>query len=443
MGLDLGTSAIKGILMDLSGHIIAEAGKATRFTHPREGWTEIEPEGHHQDACGVIRELAAAAPGPVAALSMAAASGNTLLTTEDGRPLTNILSWLDNREAQKESATLKAFSADEVRRVTGWLCVTIFPLAHLAWLKENRAEAYRTCGKFCMNTDWLLYRLTGNWVMDHSTATTFHLQDQTGKCWHTPFLERLGIRPEKLSRLVESGSLAGTVTATAARDTGLSVATKIITGCFDHPASARAVGVLDPGQLLLSTGTSWVGFFPASDRRQIIERDLLCDPYRAFQGGPWGAIFSIPYIGRAIDAYVDQMIAPGESDRYRIFDECAAEAQPGANGLKIDLREAVQPIQATRANISRAVMEGAAELFNERLLELKGHGMTFQKAVMTGGPAGSSVWPGVVADITGLEISVRSRHAGARGAALLAGIGAGFYRDDADAFQKAGERYGC
>ena len=443
IGLDLGTSAIKGVLTDQYGMVLAEAEKNTTFHHPQPGWCEISPELHYRDVCGVIRKLSAAAPAPVTALALAAASGNTLLTDTAGQPLTNIISWLDRREEQAEIPSLKQFSSAEVRKITGWPCVDIFPLAHLAWLRENTPDLYKHAGHYCMNTDWLLCRLTGKWLMDYSTATTFHLQNQAGKCWHQPFLQMLDIPAEKLSRLTDSGTIAGNITLQAAQDTGLFVNTRVITGCFDHPAAARSAGVLEPGQLLLSCGTSWVGFFPELERHKIIDLELLCDPFLSNRGGPWGAIFSIPYIGRAIDAYIDNYIAPGELDKYRIFNELAAEANPGANGLKIDLREPPHRFDAELRNISRAVMEGAAELLNDKLNHLKEHGINFKKAVMTGGPSHSPAWPRIIAETTGLELVTGSRHAGARGAALLAGIGTGIYRDEYDAYKTAGDHYGC
>ena len=441
IGLDLGTSAIKGVLMDQGGMVLAEAEKTTTFTHPQPEWCEVSPEQHYQDVCGVISKLAASAP--VTALAMAAASGNTLLADTAGQPLTNIISWLDRREEQAKTPSLKQFSSAEVRKITGWPCVDIFPLAHLAWLHQNQLELYKNAGHYCMNTDWLLFRLAEKWLMDYSTATTFHLQDQCGHSWYQPFLKRLDITAEKLSRLTDSGALAGNLTLQAAQDTGLSVNTQVITGCFDHPAAARSAGVLEPGQLLLSCGTSWVGFFPEMERQKIVDLELLCDPFLSNPGGPWGAIFSIPYIGRVIDAYIDNYIAPGEPDKYRIFNELATEARPGANGLKIDLREPPRRIEAERRNISRAVMEGAAELLNDRLNHLKKHGINFKKAVMTGGPSHSPVWPQIIAETTGLKLIIGSRHAGAKGAALLAGIGAGIYRDEYDAYKTAGDHYGC
>jgi len=416
--------------MHSDGGILAEAGKDTTFLQPREGWVEVAPEQHYRNVCQVIRELAAVAPGEVAALAMAAASGNTLLTDSGGTPLINIVTWMDRRAEQNPPPILAGLTTTEVAKVTGWPCVTTFPLAQLAWLRENRAELYSRAGHYGMDTDWLLYRLTGKWVMDNSTATTFHLQDQVSGAYHRPFLDLLCIPQEKLSKLVPSGFAVGAILPQALRDTGLSPKTMVVSGCFDHPAAARATGVLEPGQLLFSCGTSWVGFVPLMDRQLILDAEMLCDPFLSAHKGPWGGMFSVPYIGRTIDWYINNVIAPGESDRMRLFNEYSAQAKPGADGLEIDLRLAPQPLSAGRGNISRAVMEGAARLLAEEIRKLEQHGFHYERAVMVGGPSRSPIWPRIVAEITGMDVAVGSRTAGAKGAAMLAGIGMGLYRNE-------------
>ncbi len=427
IGLDLGTSAIKGVLTDARGAVLAEAGAATRLLHPHPGWVEVEPEPHYRNVCRVIRELAAAAPGEVDALAMAGAAGNTLLTDAQGAPRTKIINWMDRRAELDPPAALAGLTAAEVAQVVGWPCLSSFPLAHLAWLHEHCSDEFQQAGHYGMDADWLLFHLTGRWQLDHSTATTGHLQDQVSGTYHAPFLARLGLASEKLAALVPSGRVVGPLCAPGLHDTGLSPSTRVVTGCFDHPAAARAMGVLSPGQLLLSCGTSWVGFTPCAERAAILAAGMLCDPFLASEGGPWGGIFSVPHIGPAIDWYVEHLIAPGERDRLRVFDESAAAAAPGAGGLTIDLTQPPQRVSATRPNLSRAVMEGAARLLSAEIEALRVHGFRYRQAVMVGGPARSPIWPGIVAEITGLDVTVGSRSAGAQGAALLAGIGIGLH----------------
>jgi len=287
-----------------------------------------------------------------------------------------------------------------------------------------------------MNTDWVLFKLTGKWVMDYSTATTFHLQEQTVHTYYGPFLERLNIPVEKLSKLMPMGRSIGYLTKQAMQDTGLSQDTQVVTGSFDHPSAARGVGVLEPGQLLLSCGTSWVGFFPEHDRQKIIRAELLCDPFLSATNGSWGAFFGIPYIGRNIDWYIDNLIAPGDDDKYSVFNSLAAEAPAGANGLVINLSEPPRVINAEKRNICRAIMENAARLLKERLDQLQRQGMRFADAIIVGGPSKSSLWPDIIEDISGLKLKIGSVYSGAKGAAILAGIGVGLYRDEYDGYDK-------
>jgi sugar (pentulose or hexulose) kinase len=420
IGLDLGTSAMKGVLMRPDGTVLKQAERPVRYDRPAPGRVEHDAEAHWRQVAGLLRELGTDAPAPIGALAMAAASGNTLLTDAQGRPLTPVINWMDRRCVGCPPPALRGLIAEEVRQTVGWACVDSFPLAHLAWLREHEPALYRQARHVCMNTDWLLFRLTGRWRMDTSTATTFHLQDQRRRCWHAPFLERLGLAEDQLSTLTGAGVAVGRLTPEAAAATGLTGSALAATGCFDHPADARAAGILEPGQLLLSCGTSWVGFTPFEDRATILAARLLCDPFRSEQGGPWGGIFSAPAIGPTIDWYVDHVIAPGEPDRLRIFDEAAAEAPRGAGGLAIDLTAPPQPVAGSRAAVSRAVMEGAAMALNRHLPRLREHGFRFERAVLVGGPSKSPVWPGILAEMTGLELTVGSAQAGARGAALLA-----------------------
>lgn len=443
IGLDLGTSVIKGVLMTTDGRILKEALRENQLLQPRDGWVELDPEQHYRNVCGVIRELAAGAPSEIAALAMAAASGNTVLTDAEGRPLRAIVNWMDRRAEGVTLAPLAGLTSESVAQVSGWPCVTSFPLAQLAWLKDQEPETYRAAAHYGMDTDWLLYRLTGLWRMDTSTATTSHLLDQLHGVFHQPFLKRLEIQGACLSPLIGSGVAVGLLTAQARQDTGLGPETQVVSGCFDHPAAARAAGVLRPGQLMLSCGTSWVGFVPHAAREDILKAKLLCDPFLSETGGPWAGMFSVPCVGRTIDGYVTHLIAPDEADKMRVFDERAASAKPGAGGLRIDLREPPpRALQASRENVARAVMEGAARLLNEKLVEARAFGFRFERAVMVGGPSRSPVWPGIVAEITGLEVTSADRSAGARGAAILAGMGAGVYSDEREALKIWGGVHG-
>jgi sugar (pentulose or hexulose) kinase len=251
-------------------------------------------------------------------------------------------------------------------------------------------------------------------------------------------LQRLGIPDDKLPRIDPSGSVLGRITEEAAKETGLEPGTPVVLGAFDHPCAARGAGILDEGQLLLSCGTSWVGFLPIRDRNRAVDNNLLIDPFLQ-PSGPWGAMFSLPAVASSIDEWIRLFVDDGP-DRYQTFDRLAASAAPGAGGLLIHpLHKAsrTEPEGGTKANIARAIMEGTAFLLKRRLDQLEAKGMRFSAVSMVGGPSEAHPWPQIVTDVLGKRIAIRNGTcAGAVGAAILAGIGAGLYQDEKHALTK-------
>jgi sugar (pentulose or hexulose) kinase len=455
LGLDLGTSTIKGMVVSLDGKIITQGKVPAVLERPRSGWVEFSADDYYRTVCRLIRSLNKKVPQgkSIKALAMAAASGNTLLVDDHGRSLINVISWLDNRVKHDEVQFLQQVDRNKLYRTVGWPLVDGFPPVHLAWLKKNKPKIYRRAVHVCMHTDYLLFQLTGTWGMDHSTATTFYLQNQVQRRWHQPFLKALAITENKLSPLAPSGTLLGTLTKQAAVDTGLTTDTAVVLGAFDHPCAARGTGTLATGDFLLSCGTSWVGFFPVADRTRALKLNLLIDPFLT-PTGPWGALFSLPQIGLTIDACIDYALTlDGKSMKvsgtYEKFNRLAARALPGAHGLRLNMRLSPADIkqtlmvmdkQYTSADICRAVMEGMALEIKQEISRLSRAGVIIRRVTMVGGPAESPVWPHILADVTGLNVHLTSgQHAGALGAAILAGMGAGFFKNEREGYRALGQ----
>ncbi len=409
IGVDAGTTVIKGVLYSAAeGRVTARAER--RVAYRASGLrVEFDPEAHYADLCGLLRELGRG--GKVAALAMAAASGNTLLLHPDGSAATPVISWLDRRSGEGPLPMLDGLTPEYMRRITGWPCVEEFPPAHLAWLAEHCPELYRDC-LVGQSQEYLAWKLTGRRVLDPSGGTPFELIDQLERDYSAELLDRFHLRREQLPELVETGRAIGRLTPRAAADTGLGEETMVVAGSFDHPAAARAAGVTGVGELLLSCGTSWVGFFPEPSRERIVELELLCDPFLAHAGGPWGAIFSVPQIGRTVDEYVRRDFGDVAG-----FDRLAALS---TTGEWLDLTAGYRPSEAARPDLARMVMNGAAHLLAERLDALRRRGLVFTRARLAGGPSRSPVWPAIIADFTRLEVDIAAADAGATGAALIA-----------------------
>ena len=425
IGFDLGTTNIKAVLVDDSLSVISAAKREMNYIEPQPGFKETNPEILFNSICDILNELVTSAENKndIKAICFSGATGNTMLLDEANKPLTNIISWLDTRPVKS------LFTIEEVYPVTGWPAVEIFPLAHLSWWKENSNEIYKKAKRIVMNNDFITSRLTGNFALDYSTATTSHLYNQLDKCWHKPFLDKLGIKETQLSKLLPAGTPIGNLTKFAAEQTGLSEDVIVISGAFDHPSAARAMGVVKEGDLLLSCGTSWVGFFPIIDREKALELKVLIDPYLSDDTGQWGAIFSLPKLGIEIDNWINKLTeinGISESEKFEFFNHEAGKSNSGANSLIINIKD--KPTNKIlennpAADVARAVMESAARMLKNEIKKINSAGIITQNIVMVGGPTNSSIWPGIISEITGIKIKLgNGEYAGAIGAAQLAKI---------------------
>jgi len=440
IGLDIGTSAIKGVLLSSEGTVVSRDQRKTKIEALQDGQMQFDADGLYRLVTTVIRGLIQSLPTgeDVAGISISSASGNTLLVDHEGKPMTPVFSWMDTRVKDEIAAVFGKLDEEDVHRLIGWPLLDTFPLAHLSWMKCHHPQLLQQAARVCMSTDYILYRLTGKWGIDSSTATTFYLQDQSSASWHPPYLQQLGIDEEKLPVIHRPGTKLGQLLAEAAKETGLSIETAVMLGSFDHPSAARGAGVIDPGQLLLSCGTSWVGFYPLQERETAIGQKLLTDPFLQPEGA-WGGMFSLPAIAASVDKFVCKYISD-TADRNEKFSMLAASAAAGASGLMI------HPLQEcddealkgqTPANIARALMEGTACLLRMKLEQLQRAGLPAHTITMVGGPSETTPWPQIVTDVLGKELTVvNGSCAGAVGSAILAGIGIGLYRDERDAWQQ-------
>lgn len=441
IGLDIGTSAIKGVLISSEGKIVLREQSKTQIEILKDGQMQFDADDLYRLVTTVIKGLIQLLPAgaSVAGISISSASGNTLLVDQEGKPMTPVFSWMDTRVKDEIATVFGKLDEEEVHRLIGWPLLNTFPLAHLSWLKCHQPQLLQQAARVCMSTDYILYRLTGKWGIDSSTATTFYLQDQSSSSWHLPYLQQLGIDIEKLPVIHKPGKKLGQILPEAAKETGLSTKAAVILGSFDHPSAARGAGVLDAGQLLLSCGTSWVGFYPLLERETAIGQKLLTDPFLQPEGA-WGGMFSLPAIAAPVDKFVCQYISDA-SDRNEQFSKLAAAADAGAGGLMIHpLLECDNSALEGRdpAHIARALMEGTAYLLRMKLEQLQHAGLPAHTITMVGGPSETFPWPQIVADVISNELHiVNGSCAGAVGSAILAGIGIGLYKDERDAWQRA------
>lgn len=387
IGLDSGTSVIKGVCFSPEKGVIKKISRPVELLHPAENRTELDAEKYFQLLLEMLRQLAAAADDTIGGIAFAAASGNTLLCNKDGEVLTPIISWLDNR--------LPDFMPPEawqVRETTGWMPLSMFPLMHLEYFKRVSPELLSTA-QVAMNNDFAVWKLCGNHQLDKSNAAPFYLWDQAANCY-AEYIKYYNLQLSQLPEIVPTGSVCGYL-----RDeyTGgnLTGKTAIVAGSFDHPAAARAVKVTEPGTMLLSCGTSWVGFYPAADRKEI-PHDELCDIFQSDNGGCWGAMFSLAQVGLEVEEFVCNRYGK-TPERYNLFNtEALTEGSPAWK-----------------------MMYSIIMRFKEKFDSHK----NMHKIVISGGPSEGRAWQYYLEKYlnVSVEASPYASYTGAVGAAMIAG----------------------
>ena len=422
IGLDLGTSSAKGVLFSEGGEIVAKSTAPFSYgkSYLPDGaeYIGIDPEKLYATVCRVLRVLSSALPlgGEIVGVAMASASGNALLCDREGNALLDGYSWLNSPFKKEVAEVFGEGFGSEVHEVAGWGISYSFPLGQLSHLKLHAPHLIESCATVCMTTEYLLYRLTGKWGIDVSTATPFYFLDQKARRWNKDYLRPLGIDEAKLPPLMECGDLLGTVTRKASADTGLAEGVKVYVGSFDHPTAARASGVSKEGDLLISCGTSWVCFFPKTERCEIVKGGFLCDPFLT-PTGAWGAMSSLARASEKIKDIVEKYISSGE-DKFTLLDEYAARAEKNAGGLSFNPMAECPDLSAySKENIARALMVGIAEALKRNI----SGATTVKRVFMCGGPSTSKMWQKVLSEVFNAPVTVTyGPHSGAVGAAMYA-----------------------
>lgn len=419
IGLDIGTSSVKGVLMDEQRNIVDTKNQKHNYCY--ENGLKLLDADEFADGCiSVIKELAKSANGQIVAVCASGASGNLVLKGNEN-PI--IYSWQNTYDAEIIDKYYTNISDDEIYKIVGWPKQYGFPFANMAYIKETNPKMHENTDIMCMSIEYLNYRLTGKWGITKSMGTPFFMIEQEKGKYYKPFLDALGITEDKLPPIMENYSVLGTLTSDSALKTGLSSDTKIILGTFDHPSAARGAGVFEEDEILLSCGTSWVVLVPFSSRNKPLEKGMLVDPFM-YPYGNWCGMDSLTGIADKIDFCSKKYF--GEIS-YKNFDELVAKSKPGADGLLIDIDNPCDLSgDISDCHIARAIAEAAARRLRDMLAELD---VKARNIKIVGGITNSKEWISVISNICNVDVNVvNGECAGAAGAALMAGVGVGIFK---------------
>ncbi len=439
IGLDIGTTAIKGIIMSVEGKVLKSFTGG--YNYYNKGTAKLLNANEFLDTCfSVIKNLTDEinAEDKVLAVCSCCASGNLLLLGKENTPITPIIGWQTTVSEEDRDTFFTKEEQDAFYETVGWPLGVRFPAVYLAAIKLHNPELLDKSEKIVMSAEYLNFALTGKWGISHSMGTPFFLMNQEKGIYNKPLLEKLGITEEKLPPIFDKGTVLGEVTHDIAQKLGLSNDTKIVLGSFDHPSGAMGAGIFEEGEMLLSCGTSWVEFFPVSSREFAISTKGLVDRFM-LNGSPYCVMKSITSVSEKIDAL--RLHYLGEIS-HKEYDDLAIKASLGCNGLKFNFTDEDYTVgnSYSKSDIARAIIEGAALILKNNLDELEKCGLKAEKVTMIGGISNSQICVDIVSDVLEKPIKiVNGQAAGAVGAALLGGIGAGVYKNEKDAYMVTNE----
>jgi len=443
LGVDVGTFETKGVLVAEDGAIIAQARRAHEMIVPRPGWAEHRAEEDWWgDFVHVTRALLAQSgidPQAIRAVACSAIGPCMLPVDRAGRPLMNgVLYGVDTR-AQAEIDWLDATLGAAAIIARGGNALTSQAVGpKILWLKRNHPEIWARTAKIVSATTYMTYRLTGDWVMDHYTASNFApLYDIAAQCWRCDMGD---ICDEALlPRLMWSGEIAGQVTAQAAAETGLVPGTPVTCGTIDAAAEAVSVGVRAPGDMMLMYGSTV--FVIQQTAARLSDTRLWHAPW--LFAGEYAAMAGLATSG-TLTQWFREVVAPG-LPRDAAFAQLTAEAEampPGARGLiclpyfsgeRTPIHDPAAKgvffglnLTHGRAEMYRAVLEGIAAATRHITETYAEAGAPPARVLAVGGGTRNAPWLQATSDMTGLDQIVCGTTVGAAyGDAFLAALAVG------------------
>lgn len=436
IGIDIGTSSSKGVLVSQQGRVLARASTPHETSHPHPGWVEQDAETvWWQDFRTLVRQLVTAAgEASLGGLAVSGIGPVLLPADADGRPLRPaILYGVDTRAGQEIAELNDELGAEAIVEHAGTALSSQAVGPKWRWLARHEPEVFERTELFLMASSYLVHRLTGEYVLDHHSASQCDpMYELRSANWAPDWANRVAPGVE-LPRLAWPSDIAGTVTAAAAAETGLPQGLPVTTGTVDAWAEASSVGVTDPGEVMVMYGTTMFLLQVLADPRP---HPLLWTTRGAFPG-----TYSLAAGMATSGAVADWLRELVGGDFAELVPEAAA-VPAGSRGLLLlpyfagertpvfdpDARGIIAGLTTShgKAELYRAVLEGIGYGVRHNLAAMRDSGGAARRLVAVGGGVQGGLWTQIVSDITGAEQQIPQETVGAAlGDALLAAVATG------------------
>ena len=444
IGIDLGTSASKFLLVDEAGRVLNTVTKEYPLSFPRPGWSEQDP-AHWWQAClaGVPELLAGFDAKQVAGIGVGGQMHGLVALDAAGNVLRPAILWNDGRTAAQVDYLNETIGRDKLSAWTGNIAFAGFTAPKLLWMRRNEPDLFARIAKILLPKDYLVYRLTGVHATDYSDASGMLLLDVAHKRWSAEMLDLCGVTEAQMPALFDSWQPVGTLTAAAAAALGLPADVVVCAGAGDNAAAAIGTGTVGEGRCNISLGTSGTVFI-SSERFRVDPHNAL-HAFAHADGGfhLMGCMLSAASCNKwwmedilhdGDYAAAQAAIAPEKLGRSHVFylPYLMGERSPinDTNARAVFLG---MTMDTTRADMTQAMLEGVAFALRDSVEVARSLGLDISRSTLCGGGSKSPLWRTILANVLGIPLDLPATEQGpGYGAALLALVACGRYRNVAE-----------
>ena len=446
IGVDLGTSAVKLLLMDQNGTVINIVSREYPLYFPHPGWSEQKLEDWWEQTKEGIRQLVESVDKKqVAGISFGGQMHGLVILDEEDQVIRPAILWNDGRTGKQTDYLNQEIGKETLSKYTANIAFAGFTAPKILWVKENEPENFSRICKIMLPKDYLAYRLTGVHCCDYSDASGMLLLDVQHKCWSREMLEICDIKEEQMPTLFESYEKVGNLKPEVAQELGLSENCIVAAGAGDNAAAAVGTGTVGDGQCNVSLGTSGTVF--------ISSKEFGVDPNNALHAfahsdGHYHLMGCILSAASCNKWWMDEIIGTEDYGKEQesivklgenhvfflpyLMGERSPHNDPNARGTFIGMT-----MDTSRTDMTQAVLEGVAFAIRDSFEIAKSLGIQIERTKICGGGAKSPLWRRIIANVLNIKVDrIASEEGPALGGAMLAAVADGTFTSVEDAAGK-------
>ena len=439
IGVDLGTSAVKLLLMDGNGEIKKIVSREYPLFFPHPGWSEQNPQDWFEQSMEGIKELTAECDkSQVAGISFGGQMHGLVALDKEDQVIRPAILWNDGRTGEETNYLNEVIGKDKLSEYTANIAFAGFTAPKILWMKKHEPENFAKIVKIMLPKDYLAYRLSGSFCTDVSDASGMLLMDVKNRCWSKEMMDICGITEDMLPKLYESYEVVGTLKKEVAEELGLSENVKVIAGAGDNAAAAVGTGTVGDGMCNISLGTSGTIFISSKnfgvDENNALHSFAHADGNYHLMGCMLSAASCNKWWNEEILGTTDfageqsKITKLGENNVFflpYLMGERSPHNNPDARGMFIGMS-----MDTTRADMTQAVLEGVSFGLRDSLEVAKSLGIKIERTKICGGGAKSPLWKKIIANVMNLKVDViESEEGPALGGAMLAAVGCGEFEN--------------